>query len=247
MDVPENILARIKKLLSLSESSNENEAAAAAAKAQELMFKYEVEMSQVANLDLRPNEKVDEHNFDLDAGESKVANWRSWLFGAVAETSMCQPYFHRSSRGYGKRGKVYGRIIGRKSDVEVAQYTYSWLTNELERLSHQYMANQIYWDQYDSRKMRRSWLEGAAIGVSKKLREEFRSRSTESEASTALVVVRDKEIQDWMEDHGLQLQSRKSTVSAQDRKAYAAGFQTGSSLSVRRGVSGGSAAPRIGR
>jgi hypothetical protein len=246
MEVSINVLQRIKKLLSLAESSNENEAAAAASKAQELMFKHNLEVSDVAGIDLKPDEKVDEHNFDLDAGESKLANWRSWLFSAVAETSLCQPYISRSSRGYGKRGKLYGRVIGRKSDVEVAQYTYSWLTNELERLSKQYMANQIYWDQYDSRKMRRSWLEGAAIGVSRKLRNDFNARKVETEQSTALVVVRDKEIQDWMDDHGLKLGSRQSTVSSQDRRAYAAGFQTGSNLSMTRGVSGGST-PRIGR
>lgn len=245
MDVDNSILARIKKLLDLSNSSNENEAALAAAKAQELMFKHNLEISQVENIDLRPDEKVDEHNFDLDAGVSKVANWRSWLFSNVAKTSLCKAYFHRSYRGYGKQSKVYGRIIGRKSDVEVAQYTYTWLTNELERLSREYMANQIYWDQYDSRKMRRSWLEGAAMGVIAQLNEQFNARKRETEASTALVVVRDREIQDWMENNGLQLRHSSSSVSQQDRNAYSAGFKTGSTMSVRKGVSGGSTA-RIG-
>ena len=241
MDVPSNVLARIKKLLSLADSSNENEAAAAASKAQELMFKYNLEISAVENLDLRPDEKVDQHNFDIGLGEGKknVANWKSWLFVAVAQTSMCQPYIAHGYR------TTYARVIGRKAVVEVAQYTYSWLIHELERLSNAYMANQIWFDQYDSRRMRRSWLEGASLGVSRKLRADFDARKVETEQSTALVVVRDKEIQDWMDDNGLQLTSRKATVASQDRRAYTAGYQAGSNLSVTRGVTGGTT-QRIG-
>lgn len=42
-----NIIAKIEKLIALSGSDNENEAKAAMLKAQELMAKYEIEMSQI--------------------------------------------------------------------------------------------------------------------------------------------------------------------------------------------------------
>lgn len=241
MDVPDSVIAKIKKLLNLSESANENEAALAAAKAQDLMFKHNLEIGAVQGFDLRPDEKVEQFNFDIgmEEGKKNIASWKQWLFNSVAETSMCKPYV---SHG---RYTSYGRVIGRKADVEAAQYTFSWLLYELERLANAYMADQIWFDKYDSRRMKRSWLEGAALGVSKTLRAEFESRKTETEASTALVIVRDREIDDWMENNGLKLQSRKSGGGQRDSKSFNAGFQTGSNLSMRRGVSGGSTA-RIG-
>jgi hypothetical protein len=239
MDVDTSVIARIKKLLNLAESSNEHEAALAASKAQELAFQHNLELSTVQGFDLSPDEKVDRHNFDLGVGKA-VANWKSWLFVTVTKTSLCHGYLEPSTK------TTYGRIIGRKADVEVAQYTYSWLLSELERLSQRYMADQIFYDQYDSRKMRRSWLEGASQGVCATLNAEFRERESQSNESTALVVVRDREINTWMEDNGLKLRSKQVSHARRDSAAFSAGFQTGSNLSVRRGIGGGST-PRIGR
>lgn len=236
-NVSEDILRRIKKLLSLASSSNENEAASAAAKAQDLMFQYELDMSVVEGYNIDKDNQIEESAIAAFGG--RAANWKMWLFTAVARTSLCEPYISRSRTGQ------RGMIIGRKSDTELARYTFDYLIKEIERLSDAFMANQIYYDRGHARTLRRSWLEGAVLMVTGNLYSDFRARKEQSEASTALVVSREGEIKDYMNKIGMSLTSRSSSRSEVDSYAYRQGKADGASISIRRGLSGSKGSRQI--
>lgn len=236
MEISENILRRIKKLLLLASSSNENEAAAAAAKAQDLMFQHELDMSVVEGYNIDKDNQIEESAIATFGGRAQ--NWKVWLFTAVARTSLCEPYIT------GGRTGQRGMIIGRKSDVELARYTFDYLIKEVERLSVAFMADQIYYDGAHARTLRRSWLEGAVMMVTGNLHSEFRARKQQSEASTALVVSREGEIKDYMKKVGLELSNRSSSRSSVDSYAYRQGKTAGASISIRRGLSGSSGGSR---
>lgn len=228
--VTEDVLRRIKKLLSLASSSNENEAAAAAAKAQDLMFQYELDMSVVEGYNIDKDNQIEESAMAAFGGRAQ--NWKMWLFTAVARTSLCEPYISRTRTGQ------RGMIIGRKSDAELARYTFDYLVNEVERLSKAFMADQVYYDGGHARTLRRSWLEGAVLTVTGNLYADFRSRKQQSEASTALVVSREGEIKEYMRKIGMHLTSRSSSRTEVDSYAYRQGKAAGASISIRRGLSG---------
>ena len=82
------------------------------------------------------------------------------------------------------------------------------------------------------------------MAINQRLRDDFNARKGATEQSTALVVVRDKEIEDWKAANNLQLTSRKSAVGQRDSASFAAGYKAGSNLQMRKGVST-SNAPRL--
>lgn len=230
MNVSEDILRRIKKLLSLASSSNENEAAQAASKAQALMFQHELDVSVVEGYNLNKDNQISEEAIAAFGG--RVAAWKQRLFKVVGETSLCDSYMEGSA-SYGWRGM----LIGRKSDVQVAKYTFDYLINELERLSQKFMADQIVYDKAHSRHLRRSWLEGAVLMVISGLRADFNARRNQSEQSTALVVSREGEIQDYIKKVGLELENRSINRSMVDSYAYRQGKAAGANISLRQGLS----------
>lgn len=242
-EVPEAIIARIKKLQALSQNNaNENEAAAAAAKMQDLLFKYEVEMSQVDGFELDAKPVGQERGVVINEGHRGV-NWKVPLFTVVAETSLCTPlvswYTPRPNFT-----RTNGTLIGRPGDIEMAKFTFNYLVAELERLVIVYLNG---YNGYEHKtRARNSWLMGASAGVGRKLRTEFNSRRSESTTSFDLVVKRDAGLQAYMKEHYPKLGTYGSSVPDLDNASYNRGFETGRNLGVGRGIGDGGATKRIG-
>ena len=121
-----SVIEKVKKLLALSKSSNANEAAAAAALANKLIDQYRLEESELEN-----NE---EHESILEEADSlyesgRLTQWKSSLACLLARHYGCAIY---NKKGF--RENAY-KLIGRKSDIEVVKYMFSWLCLEIDRLS----------------------------------------------------------------------------------------------------------------
>jgi hypothetical protein len=78
------IVARIKKLLKLSQSSNENEALRAALKAQELLVFHNISLSDIDNED----NNVIEHKVETFGN---IPMWKKALLFAIASSNFCVP------------------------------------------------------------------------------------------------------------------------------------------------------------
>ena len=252
MAIDDALLKRIKKLLALSTSSNEHEAAAAAAKAQALMFEHNLVMAQVEGVDLAPDlTKVDKTYATIESKPGDGTEWQRDLADYVARSSFCKVLYS------GSRRLIW---IGRKPDVEMAQYTFSFLTAELRRLRDEYgkerwaeakaeaKARGITFHQWESEskwdysrvhplEAKNQWIRGAVDGVGRKMLDEFRSRQKATEQSTALVAVRGAELDAYMEDHFPKIGTRRS-ASAYGAD-YMAGVKHGQSMSVRPGIGQG--------
>lgn len=241
-EVPDKVFVRIQKLLALSTSSNENEAALAAAKAQELLFAYELEMSDVEGMDV-DDKPVVQDIITVNEGHRGV-NWKMTVFTTVVRTSMCRdlvsyytPYpNHTITKGY---------IIGRPADIAMAKYTFNFLVSELERLARDYV-NRYTGTDHRTR-VRNSWLMGAASGVASKLNAEFNARRGESKGSFALVVNKDAAISVWMKEHYPRLGGTysSSTPDYYNSGAYEAGYETGKNLGTARALGDGSETKRL--
>lgn len=252
----ETILVRIKKLLELSKSPNEHEAALAASKAQALLTQHNIAMAEVEAISLR-KEGVDQFDWsDVIFPSNKSAQYRESLFSAVINTTYCKAWYAHE-RGPGKYDAI-GRykksttrravVIGRPSDVEVAKYLFIYLARTIEREAAAHAkAEAIPGVRGDVNRKRASFLKGMTQVVVSRLFNEWQDQRRQEQAY-GLMVVREGELQDWMQQNGIRLGApAKHYYRDADPASFAAGARRGADLQLSRGVAGGDTAdaPRL--
>lgn len=112
----DRIIDKIKKCLALSQSSNAGEAANALRQAQKLM-----EMHGITEAKLGQSE-IGEAKVKSAASVSRVKDWELRLFNVVAKAFGCRLMFTRSN-SYAEDVFASYKLLGLKSQVELAQYT----------------------------------------------------------------------------------------------------------------------------
>lgn len=221
---PEKVLDLIRKLLALSTSSNENEAALAASKAQALLLKYNLEMSQIKQ---EAGEEVERWDFQTPLFD----NWLGSLMVAVANANLCRVVVGKGYKEGERIGSVFkpGQearefyLFGKKPNLEVVEFMYTYLAGEIDRLTPP--------------KMPKKWVAsfrlGAVTCISKRLREELNSFQSTPETK-ALVLVSDKAVSTRVEKDFPKLHYK--TINVADRGAYLDGQIAGRSIQFRQGV-----------
>lgn len=183
----DRIIAKIRKLLSLSKSDNEHEAATAAAKAQELLSQYNLSMSDIP---------ADEDG-KVRAGTAKartrqrLEKWAVSLACRTAKAFDCA-YFHHLE------GNTC--FVGVGADQEVCAWTYGYLYKTLLRMGSKHMLSprcRRLRSSRSKRLARESYLLGVVLTVSDRLQaQRLRTPVTQ----TALVPVKEAAIQEAMPD-----------------------------------------------
>jgi hypothetical protein len=242
--IPEKVLTRLKKLQALaSNNTNENEAAVAVARMQALLFEHELSVEDIDGFEV-DDKPVSEDKVTILEGHRGV-QWRTNVFTAVATTSLCRILMSWSTPRPNVTRTV-GWLIGKPADIEMAKFTFNYLVNELERLVVVYLETYSGWEH--KTRARNSWLLGASIGVSKKLRSEFNERKGDSPKAFDLIVRKDAALDAYMADHYANLKGSYSTSGAEyiDRSAFNSGYDTGRQLGTRRGIESSSSTKQIG-
>lgn len=199
--VDEALIKKIKALLRKGDVKNgatPEEAAAFAAKAQELMFKYNLSTDtiQSANDDERkPSDDYGMHLFKPD----KIGMYIWWrdLMTGIINANFCYQLFQTRNGKY-----VASTIIGQPHNVEFSKYLYEYLRGEIYRMAQQ------AWEEKKRKCAERfeplphswgfhsSFCRGAVSMVVDRLREQKRASQRESESTMALVVRKDKEMEE---------------------------------------------------
>jgi hypothetical protein len=242
----ESLVIKIKKLMALSKSSNENEAALAAAKAQELLVKYNIEMSQVENVKLDREETRLVNDFKELFGLN-VIEWKRDLAFAVAKGNLCKGV-------YSGKGMYF---LGKKANVEVAQFMYEVIMHDLERIAEE------KWQQIQAlRKMQeqfpdvdlfsdrsllhvhgKTWKASFYVGAVRTIRDRLEENLTAMEADnpsiTALITLDSAKLKEFMNQQFPKLISVKS-AQASYRAAYESGRIAGHDIQFTRGIRSGS-------
>ena len=120
--------------LRLANSDNPNESALAAARAQEIIDRYQLDISGLdynSQEEARDTEEIKDfgHADPLDSLPNPYA-WMIRLSSMVSRFNGCRNILSRHENG---RGKVV-RVVGRPSDVNTVRYLYSCLKMEVLRL-----------------------------------------------------------------------------------------------------------------
>lgn len=223
----DKILDRIRRLLALSTSSNEFEAALAASKAQDLLLKYNLEMSQIKQ---DRGDEVERWNFQTPLFDV----WLGPLMNAVATANLCRVVQGKSYMPGHRNGNdfVPGRdmrefyLFGKRPNLEVTEFMYAYLAAEIDRLT----------PKGKGVKYKTSFRIGAVNTVAERLRQELKNFQS-SEETRALIVVSDTALAEKVREAFPKL-SKGRSVNVGDYGAYMDGKAAGKSIQFRQGVSG---------
>lgn len=213
---------KIKKLLNLAQSSNENEAKAAANMAQRLMVKHNLTS---VNLDSCEYDDSVIAEYARASVESKYVHdliSKFFFVNVVTVRSVKRnPITYQASRV----SEV--TLFGTSENIEIAGYTYQFLSNSFKRLWKQYQL-----ETGATASSKQSYMLGLWRGITSQLKESRQS----VEQETGLVVVKDHGIAKYQQSKIGRTQNSSSKVSARDSSATASGTAAGKNLRISRGI-----------
>lgn len=169
----EKILTRIQNLFDLANNNpNENEALSAALKAQELMMKYNIEISQLEDVEFQAREIFQEES-------QPIQKWARYLAVTIAENFRCKCWFRNWTHSQ-KTALFYGY----KEDAKIATETFNFLVSIGNKL-----AQREYYSRYKNglptKGIKNTYLYGFYLGIKEELERQ----------STALMAIVPKEVE----------------------------------------------------
>lgn len=130
----EKLIDKIKKLLRLATSSNPNEAALAMEKATLLMAEHKISMLDVNNQKDAEPEKVTHTKYQPRKGQKRRTQWHAIVMSGVCKVTNTDRFWQPVVTPDGKHVSGHYVLIGKPSDIAVAQEMAEWLIAEINRL-----------------------------------------------------------------------------------------------------------------
>ncbi|CAA9226397.1 MAG: hypothetical protein AVDCRST_MAG08-803, partial [uncultured Acetobacteraceae bacterium] len=237
------VKARIRALAAktVERGCSEAEAMAAAAKVGELLDVYGLSMSEV---ELREEACVQRRA--AFAGPARTA--LRWIYPALLRFCEC-------------RGWTDGRqdfvLFGLEPDVQMAEWLLHVVARALEHEETRYRAGPAYAARREApQAVLRSFRYGFADRLSKRLDEladaraaamaERRAAEGRGSASTALVLAKERKLDEAFRDLGVRLRTTYSSATVRDRGAFRSGAEAGGRVGLERPVGAGPGARGLG-
>ena len=234
MDIPKHIYEKLQKLLRKADSAKEvgnlAEAEAFANKATEILMEYNLSREQI---DLEDKPKVvREHitNQDKNFLPKNEGRWLVLLYRIIANHNLCRVVTHEDGR--------FGlSIMGEKINIEIVRYICDQLEAKIRILVKEAYRN------YNGLEKKNAFIRGfylgAVQGIDDKLRDNKEEMVKANPNITALVIVKDRAVVDFMKQEFPRLsKGRSASYSAQDGKGL--GYQAGKNVAINKGVGNGS-------
>jgi hypothetical protein len=233
-------IEKIKALLSKTTASGCSEAEMLSALAMAKAWQNAHEISD-AELQLSREEKVLLHRESgKDVRDPHQIKWQ--LCSGIARYCNVHPSLRSKANGGGIS------FIGAQSDIETA----TWLVNRLADFVHdelfKFLLDCLAPEGNALRKEIRSFVDGCTKRIVARMIEMCKQAEPERTSSgTALVVIKDQAIKDFIKAEGLRFRSLRGSQASVSDGAWAAGQSAGDRANFGRPVSGAGAMLRIGK
>lgn len=201
--IPQNIIEKIQKLLNLKEGAEAvgslAEAENAAAKMQDLLMKWNLDLNQVKSASIAAKAKISIEEVFVDTSKKTKKSESFWvprLYVGVARNNLCKVW-------WGGAGEFYVNIIGHSHNIALVEYICDQLIDKIR------IAEKFAWKDYYKENEGNSWsekrgtfrrgfLEGASIGITKRLDAEYENMQNHNDNPYALMIVNKKqEVEEW--------------------------------------------------
>ncbi|MFM8316144.1 MAG: SprT-like domain-containing protein [Deltaproteobacteria bacterium] len=218
------LLNRVEKLLALATSTNEHEALAAMQKVQQLYVKYNLER-------VEKNQNVQYLSKIIFTHKKRLERYQ-YVICSILNEHFFVEVIHSSLYDAKKLSefKVI-EILGTRENVQMAEYVYHFLMNQIEILWKGYQK-----ERHKNPRARRSFSLGVATGFRDKL-ERHSLELDKKESSKALVARQDKELEVFVRSRYPRLVKIQHGARVHEAIHYNAGKNRGASLVLHRGVS----------
>lgn len=242
------MIARIEKLLALASSANEHEAALAMSKAGELMRRHNLQ-KMVDHGFRTPDESGHEYDFLVIAsGRQRHSRHQIHL------AALLQEYFYVRTINYSlydpktQQEQRVLELLGRRENLEVAEYVYHFMEDQLARL----------WRIYKSEtraggREKNSFYLGLISGFREKLQQQERGAVNPPNADTgatsrggrediqpatcsSLVCAKDTHLQEFIRNRYPRLRTARSRGGKIYRDSFQAGTEEGRKIVLHKGV-----------
>jgi len=251
MDNKESIKSKIQKLLALSrdEGASEAEAAFAFKKAHELLSTYNLNLSDIKEVN------ADEILHDKMLAVMRD-EWIKTLYSCTSKLYFCK-YFYGTKRViddmYKESTKVEHHIIGRDHNIEITKSMVTYLTDTIKRMGASHVAP-LPGDGRQLNKIKRNY----ELGIAHRIRERINELYTASvrhdpsdkieNQNKNLPALYKTELQlcdDRLHKDGVRLSTRRSNSSITAGAAYKNGMRDGNNVSLSGQITTGRAARHL--
>ncbi len=225
----DRIIEMIRRLLGLATSNNVHEATLAAAKAQELLFKYNLDIAQIEELGGPQAQEYISEFIEL-SNTKQYISWKRGLLHIIAKYNFCRTVSYTNS--------VQCMIVGKRHNIEVVQYLYSYLAGEVARLAENGYKNNNRKGWVQKPTWINSFCSGAVSGIYQQLRAQRVQDLGLSSSSTAMVVTTDRELDNALDQF---MPNRRTGRSYQvsDISARNIGYKKGLEIPINDAVPSG--------
>lgn len=242
----ESVLKRIQKLLQMSieNGASENEAMLAADKAQKLLQEHNLSIS-----DLKDEDQVE----PMDSEDVEVDRdlWKGYIRNATAKLYFCKTYTTMKLDKHYRRVKVI-TFVGRKSNRMVATEMCKYFINTVDRLAAEEF-REVPGSRASINKMSHAFKQGCASRLQRRLLDRYNEIAPEyipqgnPDGLPVLYKNEQMAITKWLEQKGIRLTSRKSSMSIRDRVAYSRGSEKGNGIGINTQVNARTKSRMLGR
>ena len=232
-DIGRRFIKKISKLLALAQSANEHEANLAMTKAGELMDKY----------NLRQLEDDSSHGYGyliINHKKKRIERYQrqicrilhEFFYVKIVYSSLYDPLLDTNHK--------IMELLGRRENIEVAEYVYHFLENKLKELWQQNKAK----FKGNARRAKNSYYSGLLAGFYDKLEQQNKNLKKHSvyghnsSNTSALVVAEDQQLQNFISNRYPRLCHRSRQSATIYRDSYDSGVADGGKIVINKGVSG---------
>lgn len=232
----ETLFSKLKKLFARAnhKTTNENEAKACMLKAQRLMAKYNIEMSEVAGMD---TEGKAVYNHSLFGYKRRIEWWLGALGKVIADNFKCYCYMDNDRKTKGVIDKSL-QFVGTKDNVEIAKEVFYYAYEMIEYHNELYITNYKLENpgQNNVKRVQNDYIKGYLTGMKLK----FDEQREKNKQEWGLVLVREKEVDDFISKNLNLRKSNRKFKGTNDVKHYNSGIKQGKKFNVIAGhVEGG--------
>lgn len=218
MENREKILKKIENLLALAGNNpSENEAIAAALKAQELMAKYNIELTDLEGKSLEQN--IVEETYTPKSNCHYVRKWRYTLSQIIAKNFCCKTYsINRDAIAF----------YGYEKDAKIAVEVFKFLFETGNKLANRYYLK-CKKEGKNTKGVLNTYLVGFCDGIKEVL----------DKQCTALMIVVPKEVEEAYAERSKNFKTfQNSLITSSDGRAYSEGKTDGKATATARALEG---------
>lgn len=239
--VPQNIIDKLVSLMKLknNEGASPAEAENAAMRIQEILLRYNLEMSQVEDATHSKDAKhqINRDDFDLNNLQKKTeSDWVEKLYRVIAKHNLCYAIGDGTPKRYRKHKYDQGIItlVGKPHNIEITKYTVEVLLPMIRA------AEKNAFNEYDGEEKRntfkRGFFRGCVDGIDSKLVRNAQEleKLPENTGMALMVVEQRQEVVAWVKSNIKIKMSKASSISSSSGREL--GYEAGQRMKVGSGL-----------